>query len=39
MTGTVEISSGSETSLLSAVVNIGPVAVAVDASETAFRVS
>ncbi len=39
MSGTVAISSGCETSLLSAVANVGPVSIAVDASNNAFRVS
>lgn len=39
MSGTVRISSGCENSLLSAVAFVGPVSVAVDASNNAFRVS
>ena len=39
MSGTVTIKKGSESSLLSAVANVGPVAVAVDGSSNAFRVS
>lgn len=38
MSGAVYIASGSETSLLSAVANVGPVAVAVDGNSNAFRV-
>ena len=39
MSGSIEISSGSENDLQSAVANVGPIAVAVDASNNAFRVS
>ena len=39
MSGSIEISSGSEDDLQSAVANVGPVSVAVDASNNAFRVS
>ena len=39
ISGSVGISSGSEDDLQAAVANIGPIAVAVDASSTAFRVS
>lgn len=38
MSGSIEISSGSESELQSAVANVGPVSVAVDASNNAFRV-
>ena len=38
MSGSVEIKSGSESDLQSAVANIGPIAVAVDASSSGFRV-
>ena len=38
MSGTVSIASGSEDDLQSAVANVGPIAVAVDASSNAFRV-
>ena len=38
MSGTVVIQSGSESNLLSAVANVGPVSVAVDGSSNAFRV-
>lgn len=38
MSGSVSISSGSEDDLQSALAYIGPVSVAVDASNTAFRV-
>ena len=38
MSGNVEIESGSESDLQSAVANIGPIAVAVDASSSGFRV-
>ena len=37
--GSVAIKSGSENDLQSAVANIGPIAVAVDAQSNAFRVS
>lgn len=37
MSGTVKIKSGSESDLLSAVANVGPVAVAVDGRSNAFR--
>lgn len=39
MSGSVAIKQGSETDLLSAVANVGPIAVAVDGSSNAFRVS
>ena len=39
MSGSIEISSGSESDLQSAVANVGPVSVAVDGSNNAFRVS
>ena len=39
MSGIVKIKSGSETDLLSAVANVGPVAVAVDGRSNSFRVS
>ena len=39
MSGSIQITSGSEDSLQSAVANVGPVSVAVDASNNAFRVS
>ncbi len=39
MSGTVSIKKGSESGLLGAVANVGPVAVAVDGSSNAFRVS
>ena len=39
MTGTVAIMSGSESDLKSAVANVGPVSVAVDAWNKAFIVS
>ena len=39
MSGSIHISSGSENDLQSAVANVGPVSVAVDASNNAFRVS
>lgn len=39
MSGIVKITSGSETDLLSAVANVGPVAVAMDGRSNAFRVS
>ena len=38
MSGIVRIKSGDESSLLSAVSSVGPVAVSVDASSNAFRV-
>ena len=38
MSGRVQIKSGSESDLHSAVANIGPIAVAVDASSSGFRV-
>lgn len=38
MSGTVLIKSGSETNLLSAVAYVGPIAVAVDGSNSGFRV-
>ena len=38
MSGSVAIQSGSESNLQAAVANVGPVAVAVDASSNAFRV-
>lgn len=39
MSGSVSISSGNENDLQSAVANVGPIAVSVDASSNAFRVS
>ena len=39
MSGSIEISSGSESDLQSAVANVGPLSVAVDGSNNAFRVS
>ena len=39
MSGSIEITSGSESDLQSAVANVGPVSVAVDGSNNAFRVS
>lgn len=39
MSGTVTIKKGSESALLGAVANVGPVAVAIDGSSNAFRVS
>jgi len=39
MSGSVSIRCGSESDLQSAVANVGPIAVAVDASSNAFRVS
>ena len=39
MSGSVSISCGSESDLQSAVANVGPIAVAVDATSNAFRVS
>ena len=39
MSGSVAIDCGSETDLLSAVANVGPIAVAVDGSSNAFRVN
>lgn len=39
MSGIVTINQGSESDLLGAVANVGPVAVAVDGSSNAFRVS
>ena len=38
MSGTVAVQSGSESNLLSAVANVGPISVAVDGSSSAFRV-
>ena len=38
MSGSIGISCGSEDDLQSAVANVGPVSVAVDASNNAFRV-
>ena len=35
----MKISKGSESNLMSAVANVGPVAVAVDGASSAFRVS
>ena len=35
----IRISSGSESDLLGAVANVGPVAVAIDGQSNAFRVS
>ena len=37
--GSISITSGSEEELQSAVANIGPISVAVDAQSSAFRVS
>ena len=39
MSGTVSVKSGSESNLQAAVANVGPVAVAVDGANNAFRVS
>lgn len=39
MSGSVSIKSGSESDLQSAVANIGPISVAVDARSSGFRVS
>lgn len=39
MSGMVAISSGSESDLQAAVANVGPVAVAIDGANNAFRVS
>lgn len=39
MSGSIEINSGSESDLQSAVANVGPVSVAIDASNNAFRVN
>lgn len=39
MSGIVKVKSGSESDLMGAVANVGPVAVAVDGSSNAFRVS
>ena len=39
MSGSITITSGSESDLQSAVANIGPIAVAVDARSSGFRVS
>ena len=39
MSGSIEISSGSESDLQTAVANVGPISVAVDGSNNAFRVS
>ena len=39
MSGSIQLTSGSEDDLQSAVANVGPVAVAVDANNNAFRVS
>lgn len=39
MSGNIEITSGSESDLQSALANVGPVSVAVDGSNNAFRVS
>ena len=39
ISGSVKITKGSETELLSAVAYVGPVSVAVDANNNAFRVS
>ena len=38
MSGSIEITSGSEDDLQSAVANVGPLSVAVDSSNNAFRV-
>ena len=38
MSGSIEITTGSESDLQSAVAYVGPVAVAVDASNNAFKV-
>ena len=38
MSGSISISSGKEDDLQSAVANVGPIAVAVDASSNGFRV-
>ena len=38
MSGSISISSGNEGDLQSAVANVGPIAVAVDASSNGFRV-
>ena len=38
ISGSISITSGSEEDLQSAVANIGPISVAVDARSTAFRV-
>ena len=39
ITGSIQVASGSEGDLQSAVAYVGPIAVAVDASSSAFRVS
>ena len=39
ITGSIQIASGSEKDLQTAVAYVGPIAVAVDASSSAFRVS
>lgn len=39
MSGIVKVKSGSESDLMGAVANVGPVSVAVDGSSNAFRVS
>ncbi len=39
MSGSVSINSGNEDDLLTAVANVGPVAVAIDGANSAFRVS
>ena len=39
MSGSISISCGNENDLQSAVANVGPIAVAVDASSNAFKVS
>ncbi len=39
MSGSVSIKSGSEEDLLTAVANVGPVSVAIDGANSAFRVS
>ncbi len=39
MSGSVSIKSGSEEDLLTAVANVGPVSVAIDGANNAFRVS
>ena len=38
MSGSVAIASGDESALQSAVANVGPISVAVDASSSGFRV-
>ena len=39
MSGTVSITSGSESDLMNAVTNVGPASTAVDASSNGFRVN